>query len=63
MVVLVGSLIGMISYASDLVYHNSMDELGEALGTTLWETSLHVIPVLVLFVLFVVAAWQIWRAR
>lgn len=56
---LVGSIIGLIGFAVDLLYHNSMGALQEAIGETPIEMSLHGIPVVILVVFFLVSLWYL----
>ena len=56
---LVGSIIGLIGFAVDLLYHNSMGALQAAIGETPIEISLHGIPAVILVVFFLVSLWYL----
>jgi thiosulfate reductase cytochrome b subunit len=56
---LVGSIIGLLGFAIDLLYHNSMGVLQEAIGETPVEITLHGIPVAILVIFFVVSLWYL----
>jgi len=56
---LIGSIIGLLGFAADLVYHNSMGVLQEAIGETPIEVTLHGVPVAILAVFFLVSLWYL----
>jgi uncharacterized membrane protein YdjX (TVP38/TMEM64 family) len=56
---LIGSIIGLLGFATDLLYHNSLEVLQEAIGETPIEMALHGVPVLVLAVFFLVSLWYL----
>lgn len=52
---LIGSIIGLLGFATDLLYHNSLGVLQEAIGETPIEMALHGVPALVLAVFLLVS--------
>ncbi len=58
-VILVVSIIGIIGGIWDVLYHASMGEIMDAIGTTPYETFLHGIPTVAMVVIFLVSLWKV----
>jgi cytosine/uracil/thiamine/allantoin permease len=55
MFTLIGSIIGLLAFAGDLIYHISTGELQEAIGDTPLETALHAVSLVIFVVFFLVS--------
>ncbi len=58
-VILVVSIIGIVGGILDIIYHASMGEIMDAIGTTPEETVLHGVPTVAIVVMFLVSLWKV----
>lgn len=57
--ILVGSIIMLLAVVGDLLYHNSIGEMQDAIGKTPLEMTLHSTPVVIIVAFLLISMWHI----
>ena len=57
--ILIGSIIALLAVVGDLLYHNSIGEIQDAIGKTPLEMTLHSTPVVIVVAFLLISMRQI----
>ncbi len=57
--ILIGSIVALLAVVGDLLYHNSLGEMQDAIGKTPLEMTLHSAPVVIIVAFLLISIWQI----
>ena len=57
--ILIGSIIVLLAVVGDLLYHNSIGEMQDAIGKTPLEMTLHSAPVIIIIIFLIISIQQI----